>query len=409
MTGRDPHEPHRVATPLELLYDLVFVVALGVAGNQLAHALAAGHVVGGVVGFVFVVFAVVWAWMTFVWFASAYDTDDWLYRLLAMVQMMGVTLLALGIPAAFQSFETEGPVHNELLVAGYVVMRLGLLAQFLRASRHDPGRRPAIFTYVTAWTTAQVGWIVVLFVPFEAPWILLVMLPLYLLEVGTPWLAERKGGIPWHAGHLAERFSLFVIIALGEGVVGTVAALAALVDVTGWSRDSILLLVAGLAVTFGMWWVYFVLPLGPALEVRPRRSVSFGFSHLPLYLAIAAVGAGLHVVAYLVDPGHAGFEVAIGPVGTALAVAVPLGIFVLTVFALYTLMLRVGADHDAFHTLLLVGSFAVLVLGVGVVAAGAPVTVGILVIALAPFVTVVGYEVLGHRHAAADLEELGRR
>ena len=44
MSGRDPHEPHRVATPLELLFDLTFVIAFGVAASQLAHSLASGHV-----------------------------------------------------------------------------------------------------------------------------------------------------------------------------------------------------------------------------------------------------------------------------------------------------------------------------------------------------------------------------
>src|SRR5271154_762650 len=51
MSGRDPHEPHRVATPLELLFDLTFVIAFGVAASQLAHMLASGHVGAGLAGF----------------------------------------------------------------------------------------------------------------------------------------------------------------------------------------------------------------------------------------------------------------------------------------------------------------------------------------------------------------------
>ena len=43
MAGRDPHEAHRVATPLELLFDLTFVTAFSLASSQLAHALAEGH------------------------------------------------------------------------------------------------------------------------------------------------------------------------------------------------------------------------------------------------------------------------------------------------------------------------------------------------------------------------------
>jgi low temperature requirement protein LtrA len=65
MSGRDPHEPHRVATPLELLFDLTFVIAFGVAASQLAHMLASGHVGAGLAGFVFATFSVCWAWINF--------------------------------------------------------------------------------------------------------------------------------------------------------------------------------------------------------------------------------------------------------------------------------------------------------------------------------------------------------
>ena len=61
MAGRDPHEPHRVSSPLELLFDLTFVVAFGVAASEFAHAMAAGHVVVGLAGFGFAMFAVCWA------------------------------------------------------------------------------------------------------------------------------------------------------------------------------------------------------------------------------------------------------------------------------------------------------------------------------------------------------------
>jgi low temperature requirement protein LtrA len=84
MSGRDPHERHRGATPLELLYDLTFVVAFVQAGNQLAHLLAEGHVGAGLAGFTIDVFAICWAWMNYSWFASAYDNDDWAFRVATM-------------------------------------------------------------------------------------------------------------------------------------------------------------------------------------------------------------------------------------------------------------------------------------------------------------------------------------
>ena len=98
MVGRDPDEDGRASTPLELLFDLTFVIAFGAAADQLAHALAEDHVSEGIIGFVLRDFAVSWAWINFTWFASAYDTDDWIFRLTTMVQMVGVLVLALGLP-----------------------------------------------------------------------------------------------------------------------------------------------------------------------------------------------------------------------------------------------------------------------------------------------------------------------
>ena len=105
MRGRDPHEPSRQATPLELLFDLTLVVAFGAAGNELAHALADDHIWSGIIGFCFAGFAICWAWINYSWFASAYDTDDWAFRLLTMLQMVGVIVLALGLPEMFASIE----------------------------------------------------------------------------------------------------------------------------------------------------------------------------------------------------------------------------------------------------------------------------------------------------------------
>jgi low temperature requirement protein LtrA len=123
MTGRDPNENHRSATALELLYDLVFVAAFGIAGDQLAHIVADGHVWEGLGGFSFAMFAICWAWINFSWLASAFDTNDWLYRLLTMVQMVGVIVLALGLPPMFHSLLELGPnghFENQVMVAGYV-------------------------------------------------------------------------------------------------------------------------------------------------------------------------------------------------------------------------------------------------------------------------------------------------
>ena len=96
MRSRDRGEHHRVATPLELLFDLCFVVAVGQAAAQLHHALAEGHVGHGVFSFVLVFFGIWWGWLNFSWFASAFDTDDVPYRLVTLVQIAGGLTVAAG-------------------------------------------------------------------------------------------------------------------------------------------------------------------------------------------------------------------------------------------------------------------------------------------------------------------------
>ena len=262
-----------MATPLELLFDLTFVVAFGIAANEFAHMLAENHVGAGLLGFSFATFAICWAWINFAWFASAYDTDDWIYRLMTMLQMVGVVVLALGFPPMYASIEHGHNVDNRVMVAGYVVMRIALVGQWLRAAKQDPQRRSACLTYVTFVTVAQIGWAATIFLHTSVPVTFVVVVLLIGVEFLGPWLAEtRKGGTPWHAHHITERYSLLTIIALGEGVVGTVASLSAVVSAQGWSFDAVFVAVAGIGLTFGMWWTYFVVPQADLLHAHRERS-----------------------------------------------------------------------------------------------------------------------------------------
>lgn len=396
MSGRDPHEANRVATPLELLFDLTFVVAVGVAASQFAHALAGGHIGAGVISFVFTTFAVCWAWINFSWFASAYDTDDWVYRLTTMLQMVGVVVLALGIPALFSSIEHGEHVDNRVVVAGYIVMRIAVVFQWLRAARQDPQHRRACLTYVVMVTVAQIGWVAALFVHTTVATAMLVFVALMLFEMSGPLLAERfRGGTPWHAHHIAERYSLFAIIALGEGVVGTVASLSAVVAEQGWSPAAVLVVIAGVGLTFSMWWVYFVVPAAPVLHARRERSFWFGYGHIAIFGAIVATGAALDVAAYYIED-----KSALTSTQTVLALAIPVGLYLASIFALYSYLVR---SIDGFHIALIALSAIALVAAVLMAAGGAEMAVCLLVVLLAPIIVVIGFEALGHRHAEEAL------
>src|SRR5918997_5807040 len=205
MGGRDPDEGHRAATPLELLFDLTFVIAFGAAANELAHELAEGHIGAGLLGFGFATFGIAWAWINFTWFASAFDTDDWVFRVATMVQMVGVLVFALGLPDMFASLHEGDTVDNRVMVAGYVVMRLALVFQWLRAARQDPARRLACMKYVWTLLVAQAGWIVLAVAETTIGVTFAWVAVLLLVETAGPVVAEtRHGGTPWHPHHVAE-------------------------------------------------------------------------------------------------------------------------------------------------------------------------------------------------------------
>jgi low temperature requirement protein LtrA len=398
-SGRDPGEGHRASTPLELLYDLTIVVAFGTAANELAHFVAEGHAGAGVLGFAFASFAVSWAWVNYSWFASAYDTDDWVFRLATVVQMAGVIVLSLGLAPMFDSLDHGGTVDNRVMVAGYVVMRVPLLFLWWQVSLHDPPRRHTARAYLSIIGVAQAGWVALAIVHLSLGPTLVAVCALVALELVGPRVAEAKGGTPWHPHHIAERYGLLVIITLGEVILGTVASVEAVVNgEAGWSVDAALLLVAGVGLAFGCWWMYFAVPWAEPLVRHRERSFVFGYGHLFGYGALAAMGAGLHVAAIALEG-----KAEIGAVAIVLSTAVPFAVYTAVFFALYSLLMR---THDPFHLGLLAGTAALVGLSIVLAAAGTSVAVCLLVLALAPAVTVVGFETLGHRHLRDALQRL---
>jgi low temperature requirement protein LtrA len=292
-TGRDPREGHRTSTPLELLYDLTIVVAFGTAADELAHFVAEDHVWAGIAGFAFATFAVTWAWLNYSWFASAYDTDDWVFRLATMVQMVGVIVLSLGLPQMFASIDHDDTLDNGVMVAGYVIMRASLVFLWWQVSRHDAERARSARTYMITVAVAQVGWVVLAVLGLSIGVTFALFSVLLVLELFGPVVAERNAGTPWHAHHIAERYGLLVIITLGEVILGTVASLNALVHgEAGWTVDAALLALAGVGLTFGCWWVYFSVPWAEPLVRHRERGFPFGYGHLVIFGSLAAMGPG---------------------------------------------------------------------------------------------------------------------
>ncbi len=362
MTGRDPHEPHRASTPLELLFDLCFVVAVGQAAAQLHQGLGTDHVRHAVAGFVVVFFAIWWAWLNFTWFASAYDTDDVPYRLLTFVQIIGVLILASGVSAAFA---------GDLLVitVGYIVMRIALTLQWLRAAVCDePGRRTAL-RYALALTVLQTGWIVRLFTP--GSWGYATFAILAVAELAGPYWSEHTARMTtWHPQHIAERYGLFTIIVLGECVLSAFVAInAARTSASGISAHLAIIAGTGLLCMFSLWWIYFELSAERMLEERSQLSFVWGYGHYFLFASIAALGAGTALVASLSGDTTHGAQRSLSEMGQALSIAVPVGVALL-LLALMRPMLRgrhaiVDSFGCAMAALVVAAGFAARSIGSG--------------------------------------------
>ena len=149
---------------------------------------------------------------------------------------------------------------------------------------------------------AQLGWIGLLVADTSIGVMFSVAAVLVTIELVGPAVAERRfGGTPWHPHHIAERYGLLTIITLGEVILGTVAALDAVLRADGWSAETALVGLAGVGLAFGMWWMYFVIPYGELLHRFRHRSFGWGYGHLPLFASLAGTGVGLHVAALSIE------------------------------------------------------------------------------------------------------------
>ena len=330
MASRDPDEPHRAATPLELFFDLTFVVAVAQASSTMHHLLVEGHAGDALVAFPMVFFAIWWAWMNFTWFASAYDPDDAAYRVTVFVQMAGVLVFAAGVPRFLEALDPS------VAVAGYVVMRTGAVVQWLRAAAQDPAGRSCALRYAAGVASCQVGWIALLAAPDG--WWVPGFVVLAALELAVPAWAERDTPTSWHPGHIGERYGLFTILVLGESVLSATVAMEAALEAGGAFRDLLTTAIGGFLVVTALWWVYFDQPVEHLLA-RARRAFSahdeaqsfvWGYGHYVVFASTAAVGAGLAVA---VDQtiGHS----TLTDLQAASVLTLPVSLFLVTVWLLH--------------------------------------------------------------------------
>lgn len=362
LARRDPGEHHRAATPLELLYDLVLVIAVGAAAGGLHHAINENHVGDGVFVYFFMFWALWWPWMNFTWFASAYDNDDVLYRCLVFLQMVGALITAVGI----KDFTSE--TLTAVTLVGYIVMRVGMIALWLRAARGDVVGRVCATRYAVGILICQIIWALhFAFTPRD--YFLIGALPIILLEMLVPNYAERAGPTPWHRHHIIERYGLLTIIVLGESLFAAAAAIGAIAKDQAGNIELWATAGSCFVILFAMWWIYFGERQHAALATL-AGAFGWGYGHYFLFASVAAVGAGVGVT---VDQLTHHAEVT-RTVANA-AVAAPAALYLLVVWFVH------DRSSNA-HALWQLPLFALLVLLTPVVPFGVPLAAALLVTCL---------------------------
>ncbi|WP_333814900.1 low temperature requirement protein A [Tabrizicola sp.] len=286
LVSRNPSEHHRVSTTLELFFDLITVIAIAAVTAGLHHGISEGHGLEVLPRFLFLFFAIWWCWMNFTWFASAFDNDDSLYRLLVMVIMCGELIFAGGAGYIFDTLDMR------FGILGWVIMRLGMAALWLRAARDNPDYRQTCFRYALGILVAQALWALMYFTTAPGSTAFFVAgIGIYVVELAVPAFAESAKPTPFHRHHIIERYGLLMIISLGEIMLSVSHGFGALFS-DHPSLEAALTAVSGLVVVFSIWWVYFCEEEQLTTTAQPQAMI-WGYGHVLIFLATAVLGAAI--------------------------------------------------------------------------------------------------------------------
>lgn len=284
-------------TPLELFFDLVFVLALTqctalMAGEPTWEGMAKGLLVLGVLW---------WAWVGYAWLTSVVDPEEGIVRIAIFAAMAALLVVSLCVPEAFGDLG--------LLFAGaYAVVRVAHIVLFVLASRGDPQLRASVMGLAVSTaigTSLLVGAAFADGLLQGALWAIAL-----ILDAGGPYVFGADG---WKImpRHFAERHGLIMIIALGESIVvigvGAEAGVDAGVVTAG---------VVGIVIAASLWWLYFdvvarvaehkLSQAAPGREQNEMARDSYSYLHFPMVAGIVLMALGLKkTLGHVGDPLHA--------------------------------------------------------------------------------------------------------
>ena len=272
---------------LELFFDLVFVAAVA----RLGYLLHADPTPAGLAVFLALFVPVWWAWLSFSYYADLFGDETLVQRLAQLAAMLGAALLAISL--------YEGVADDSTVFAGTMAGLLLLLAAlYEHARRSEPAVRALAGWYVAGSLAGAAGWLVSLAVAAPARYVVWAVALAVNMVVSGPLAYARTADVPRQVSHMPERFGLFTIVVLGESLLAVVNGT---ID-TSWRPVAVVTALAGFVIAATLWWVYFAQfderLIDRALAGgRHTQLVSFwyGYGHLPVYAALAAVGIGIEL------------------------------------------------------------------------------------------------------------------
>ena len=279
-------EKERHATWLELFYDLVFVAVVSQLSENLSHNIS----LAGVPSFIALFVPVWFAWIGAAFFATRFGTDDLAHRILTLLQMMEAAAMAVNVSHALG--ETSAG-----FALSYAAIRFLLVVEYVRIGRRIPSTKPLTERYSVGFASSAVIWTISAFVPPPLRFILWAIG--LTIDFIIPLLAGQLAiKFAPHVFHLPERMGLFVIIGLGESILGVVVGLAG----HEWNIYSSLSVGLGLSIPFSLWWIYFDNIGGSAIRAateKGKRSIYYIwlYVHFPLVVGLTAIGIGIKQVA----------------------------------------------------------------------------------------------------------------
>jgi len=295
----------RRTTPIELLWDLVFVFAV----TRVTALLSADLSWAGLGRAMLALALVWWAWSAFAWVTNAHDPDSGLFRLTLLLATGLIFIAGLALPRAFGA-------EGTLFAVTYALVRLLHLALYADASRRGTASMTAIAGFAV---TVAIGMLLLIIGSFTGgSWRPALWLGAAAIDYAGPaWLtrARLRGLQRVAVAHFAERYGLFIIICLGESIV----AIGIGASGSELTAASITAVAFAMLTIVAFWWVYFdrAAELAEArlrTHTDPVLAAADGYSYLHLLLVagiiIFAVGVK-HAVAHVEQPMPAGARLAL--------------------------------------------------------------------------------------------------